>query len=103
MISEAQIAEVVQKVVKGYAPEQIILFGSYAAGSASEHSDLDLCILKTDSRLATVKHREVEMLLANRQFPIDLIVCDPMDVKNAMPYNAVLFAIKQSGKVIYER
>ena len=49
MISEAQIQAVVQRIVDGYAPDQIILFGSYAYGVPTADSDLDLLIIKKDA------------------------------------------------------
>lgn len=48
MITEAQIQAVVQRIVAGYAPDRIILFGSYAYGTPTEDSDLDLLVLKAD-------------------------------------------------------
>ncbi len=51
MITEAQIQAVVARIVEGYAPDRIILFGSYAYGTPTEDSDLDLLIIKkTDLR-----------------------------------------------------
>ncbi|HEY2381813.1 MAG TPA: nucleotidyltransferase domain-containing protein [Terriglobia bacterium] len=38
------IQGVVDRVVEGYAPERIILFGSHASGTSREDSDLDLLI-----------------------------------------------------------
>ena len=46
MITEAQIQAVVQRIVEGYAPDRIILFGSYAYGTPTEESDLDLLVMK---------------------------------------------------------
>ena len=46
MISEAQIQAVVARIVAGYAPDRIILFGSYAYGTPTEDSDLDLLVVK---------------------------------------------------------
>ena len=51
MITEAQIQAVVARIVEGYAPDRIILFGSYAYGTPTEDSDLDLLVIKaTDGR-----------------------------------------------------
>ena len=47
MITEAQIQAVVARIVEGYRPDRIILFGSYAYGTPTEDSDLDLLILKS--------------------------------------------------------
>ncbi|WP_083321069.1 nucleotidyltransferase domain-containing protein [Hymenobacter glacialis] len=49
MITEEQIQDVVQRIVEGYAPDRIILFGSYAYGVPTEDSDLDLLIIKRDA------------------------------------------------------
>ena len=49
MITEAQIQAVVQRIVEGYAPDRIILFGSYAYGTPTEDSDLDLLIIKQNA------------------------------------------------------
>ena len=46
MITEAQIQAVVARIVAGYAPDRIILFGSYAYGTPTEDSDLDLLVVK---------------------------------------------------------
>ncbi len=45
------ISEVVEKIKRDYQPEKIILFGSYAYGTPTEDSDIDLFIIKdTDKR-----------------------------------------------------
>lgn len=45
------IEEVVEKIKKNYNPEKIILFGSYAYGSPTRESDIDMLIIKkTDGR-----------------------------------------------------
>ena len=49
MITEEQIQAVVRRIVEGYAPDKIILFGSYAYGVPHEHSDLDLLITREAS------------------------------------------------------
>ena len=60
MITEAQIQAVVQRIVEGYAPDRIILFGSYAYGTPTEDSDLDLLVLKAgDARRRIERVMEV--------------------------------------------
>ena len=41
MISEDRIREVSEHIVREFAPERIILFGSYAYGTPDEGSDVD--------------------------------------------------------------
>ena len=46
MITEAQIQAIVARIVAGYQPDRIILFGSYAYGTPTDDSDLDLLVVK---------------------------------------------------------
>lgn len=46
MITEEQIQAIVHRIVTGYQPDRIILFGSYAYGTPTEDSDLDLLVIK---------------------------------------------------------
>ena len=48
MITEEQIQAIVRRIVDGYQPDRIILFGSYAYGTPTEDSDLDLLVIKND-------------------------------------------------------
>ena len=45
-ISEEIIRLIVDRLVSGYAPEQVILFGSYAYGTPHDGSDVDLLVIK---------------------------------------------------------
>ena len=57
MITEAQIQAIVARIVEGYAPDKIILFGSYAYGTPPDDSDLDLVVKGNDGR------RKIERLV----------------------------------------
>ncbi|MBI2916370.1 MAG: nucleotidyltransferase domain-containing protein [Chloroflexi bacterium] len=43
---KALMARIVNRLVREYLPEKIILFGSYAYGTPTEDSDIDLFIIK---------------------------------------------------------
>jgi predicted nucleotidyltransferase len=45
LVTEKLLEEVVDRVVQALAPEQVILFGSYAEGRATADSDLDLLVV----------------------------------------------------------
>lgn len=42
------LAEIVRRLVEGYQPERIYLFGSVARGEAGPNSDYDLLVVVTD-------------------------------------------------------
>jgi predicted nucleotidyltransferase len=104
MISEEKIQEIIIKIVKGYDPEKIILFGSYAAGGANENSDLDLFVVKNTEVSRPLRTIQVRKLLFGAMVPIDLVVFSPEEI-DKMKNNkySLVYEVMNSGKIIYER
>jgi len=103
MIGIDKITEIVNKIVSGYSPEKIILFGSYANGNPNEDSDLDLVIIKDSELPRPQRTMQVRKLIYGSMIPIDLIVFTPKEVaefKNNK-YSFISNVLK-TGKVIYE-
>ena len=63
------ILEIVQRVVEGYRPKKVFLFGSYAYGEPDEDSDIDLLIIKNTRKRPIERWLEVKKLLRGR-FPL---------------------------------
>ena len=40
--------QIVERLVQGYDPDRIILFGSHAIGTSREDSDIDLLVVKDE-------------------------------------------------------
>jgi HEPN domain-containing protein/predicted nucleotidyltransferase len=73
MITEEQIQAVVRRIVEGYAPDRIILFGSYAYGEPTEHSDLDLLVVKdNDESPKRERQQQVKQLLYSDLWDTDV-------------------------------
>ena len=73
MVSEEQIQAVVRRIVEGYAPDRIILFGSYAYGQPTEDSDLDLLIIKADDQAEKrQRQREIKQLVRTDLWVVDM-------------------------------
>src|SRR5688572_4849382 len=75
---------VIQKIVRGLNPEKIVLFGSYAYGTPSRNSDVDLLVIMNTK--ASLKERSwaVSQLLLPRPFPVDILVKTPKEVKEGL-------------------
>ncbi|MBA3063153.1 nucleotidyltransferase domain-containing protein [bacterium] len=102
MISQEEINEVIDRIVKNINPEKIILFGSYASGNPSEDSDLDILIVK-EMRIPRYKRtREVKKHLRGMKIPIDVIVYTKKEIKEWEDTKTAFInqAIKQ-GKILY--
>jgi len=54
------IQDVLSKLVAEYAPQQVILFGSYAYGEPNEGSDIDLLIVKDTDKRPLERRMEVK-------------------------------------------
>jgi uncharacterized protein len=102
MITEAQIQEVVQRIVDGYAPEQIILFGSYAHGNPTEDSDLDILVIKETEEMPRLRDRAVKNLLKSMKIPLDILVYTRQEIDKWRTVKASFEAqILENGKLVY--
>ena len=92
-------------------PAKIILFGSFATGSAAETSDLDLLVVTNSDRLpASYREKEAIYLEVARllrdikqEVPIDLIVhTRPMHARFIELNSLFAREVLQKGVVLYE-
>ncbi len=101
-----KLALIVQRIVEGYAPERILLFGSYAYGQPDMDSDLDLLIVKQTSDRPIDRRVAVRMLLRDltlRPAVSPLVVTrQEIEARLAMgdPFAEEIVAL---GRVLYER
>ena len=94
----------IQKIVAELRPEKVILFGSYAYGTPSPHSDVDLLVIMKTS--ASLKERSwaVSRLLLPRPFPVDILVKTPKEIEKSLKTgDFFLQEILTRGKVLYDR
>jgi predicted nucleotidyltransferase len=103
-VTEDILAEIVRRIVTALHPEKVILFGSYAYGTPSEHSDVDLLvILETDSRPAD-RYLAVSRLIRPRPFPLDIVVKTPEEITQAsVKGDNFIREIVTQGRVLYAR
>ena len=95
----------VKRIVKRLEPEKIILFGSYAYGDPTPDSDVDLLVIMKTEESTKDRYLTVGRLLRPRQFPVDIIVKTPQEIKRALKHKGNFFIqeIVTNGKVLYER
>lgn len=102
MVAMSKIEEFVQRLVDEYEPEKVILFGSYAYGTPSDGSDVDLLVVMNTSVAPVLKAAEIRKAL-RRDFPIDLIVRTPEQVVQRLAWDDFFLQdIFEKGKVLHE-
>lgn len=97
------LSEAVDRIVRKFHPVKIILFGSWARGSAGEDSDLDLLVV-----LPKVEHKRkaaIAVLRVLNGLPItkDVVVTTPGEIKaRGQVVGSILRPALEEGKIVYE-
>jgi len=98
------IEDITQRLIEGYKPERIVLFGSHGRHEAREDSDIDLLVIKDDEKRPSERQAEVEALLADRAVPLDLLVYTPREFRYLFSIGAPLIEeIMENGRLVYMR
>ncbi len=98
------IDQMVRRIVDGFDPERIILFGSHARGKAGPDSDVDLLVVINLAGSCRRKATEIDIALVGLNLPVDVIVATPEQVDRGRNRMAtVIRPALQEGKVLYER
>ena len=101
---QEKIDKMVRRIVKKFKPEKIILFGSYARGTPTRDSDVDLLIIMPVSGSKREKRIEIGVALHDIRIPKDIIVATPDEVerrKNLV--GTIIRPAIEEGKVLYVR
>jgi predicted nucleotidyltransferase len=102
-VTEALLAEAVRRIRQAGEPQKIVLFGSYARGTARSHSDLDLLVIEA-SALPRYRRAGRYLRALVGLFPAkDVVVWTPAEVAEwAGVPNAFITTALREGKVLYE-
>ena len=102
MVSMKDIRQAAERIGREFRPDKVILFGSYAYGTPTADSDVDLLVI-LPCRGNTV-HKAVDILAkAGVRFPVDLLVRTPGEVRRRLAWNDFfLREVIEKGRVLYE-
>ena len=101
---ERALERMVQSIVRRFAPERIILFGSHATGSAGADSDVDLLVVMTPRRSKAAQEIDILKALRRYRMPKDVIVTTPADFawRKRIP-GTIERPAALEGRLLYER
>src|SRR5205823_8306109 len=90
-------------IVRRFHPDRIILFGSYAYGTPTPDSDVDLLVVMP-TRNQLEQAVRIDEAIEERGFPLDLIVRTPKSLQSRLRWgDCFLQDIVARGKVLYEK
>ncbi|MBD3796006.1 MAG: nucleotidyltransferase domain-containing protein [Epsilonproteobacteria bacterium] len=109
MINIEELKPLIIERLKPLNPDKIILFGSYAYGTPTEDSDIDLFLLKDDLTIEETRYyqreaskRVLDLQMKYKTNGIDILSAPTEYIKQREDYFYKI-DILQKGKVWYER
>ena len=106
MVSEETIREAARRLAEKFRPDRIILFGSYARGTADDHSDVDFLVI-TEAAKRRNRHKimaEMDGALRGLQIAKDIVVLtrDEFEEDKEISGTTARYVSKE-GRLLYER
>ncbi|MEO5333197.1 MAG: nucleotidyltransferase domain-containing protein [Magnetococcus sp. YQC-5] len=103
MIPMDVILQAAHRMTVAANPLKIILFGSYATGTANEDSDLDLMVITSEDRNrleATMRLRDV---IGDIGVGVDVLVYTPTEFENRLHWcTSPIYWASREGIVLYD-
>jgi uncharacterized protein len=101
-VSRTAINDLASQIAARFDPKAIILFGSYAYGSPTPDSDVDLLVVMP-AKNATTQAARIR-LAVDCEFPLDLVVRTPEALRwRLREGDGFLREIVARGKVLYDK
>jgi predicted nucleotidyltransferase len=98
------IKQMVQRIIEQFNPEKIILFGSYARGTAGPDSDVDLLVVMRVDGSKRRQRLEIRAVLNGVGLAKEVVVVTPEEVEKYQDMvGTIIRPAFQEGKVLYER
>ncbi|MCL6473756.1 MAG: nucleotidyltransferase domain-containing protein [Firmicutes bacterium] len=101
-ISQADLEEVIRRIVQTAQPDRIILFGSAARGVLEADSDLDLLVIKGGAFNRNHLLGEIYRRLRGVHVAVDVLLATPEEIEQyaRFPFLVIAPALEE-GKEVY--
>jgi predicted nucleotidyltransferase len=104
LVIPQSLRRVIGRYVRAFAPERIVLFGSYAKGTTQAGSDMDLLVIVRVEDRSASSLRRAHQLAADCFPPVDVAFATTDDVEHAaLDRNPFLLSVLGTGVTLYSR
>jgi predicted nucleotidyltransferase len=98
------LRRVIERYVRAFAPERIVLFGSYAKGTNHEGSDVDLLVIADLDGDPLFHMRQARQLAVDCFPPVDVVFATTEAVESAASAKSpFLLSILENGIIVHSR
>jgi predicted nucleotidyltransferase len=99
----AKVTAAIQRIVRGYQPERIVLFGSFARGDFHEDSDVDLLIVK-DTTESPLRRMDAVLDHCEGDIAVEALIYTPAELEAMLRRgSSFLEQALAEGRIVYER
>jgi predicted nucleotidyltransferase len=104
LLTDDLIRAMVTRIAEHLHPEKVVVFGSYATGTPTADSDLDLLVVMDSDQPAYKRGLPIRRLFNPQPCPMDVLVYTPREVEywNGT-VNHIITEAFESGRVYYKR
>lgn len=103
MLTKAEIDRLVERIVARSQPQKVIIFGSYAKGTATIKSDLDILVIKNTELPMINRAADLSTTVHNVLIPVDVHIYTTEEVEEyAKEPFSFINTILKSGKIVFE-
>ncbi len=103
MVSVDQIQNLADDIVRRFAPERVILFGSYAYGLPTADSDVDFLVVLPPFDEPSAKKSSQMRQAVHAGFPLDVLAYSSDVLKKRLAMNDYfLREVVERGKTLYD-
>jgi len=104
MLTPKEIDKLVRRIVARIQPQKVIIFGSYAKGTATIESDLDFLVIKETELPMANRADELMPMLSHALIRVDVRTYTPEEVEEyGKEQHSFLNSILKSGKTVFEK
>jgi predicted nucleotidyltransferase len=102
--NDAALREIAERIVKGFSPRKIILFGSRARGTAAAESDVDLLVVTDRPGSRRQQAIAIDLALADIRVAKDVLVVGMEELERDRDVvGTIAYLAWREGIVLYDR
>lgn len=104
MLKPSEIDAVVHQIVQRIQPQRIIIFASYAKGTATSKSDLDIFVIKETDLPMAYRADDLRPFLCQLLIPVDVHIYTQEEVDEfGKEQFSFVDSVLKSGKTVFKK